>query len=331
MSVRSLFHVVKVADAAQPYDTIHLKVFYPARMSDDVRERGMGIIPADPQQAPFPIVIFFGGINCGAESYQWLAVKLAAQGLVVVTFNWIAENLPGMVALTPGVELKNLAPNLYGTAPTASALPALLSGLQALNAKGVLAGLLDLERVILGGHSAGGRVAIESANPSFYPQVVASFSYGAHTAAIVQLGYPVGTILALADTLPMMLIGGTCDGVIANSSAVYGLTWEKATTPIERTFQAMAGGRGDRYLLLLAGANHFAIADPIDLTAGTAFMDFPATQPLEEIRDLIADAIGLFIDAHVSRQSSDPDAAREQLCQMLLASANLAIGSCNRK
>jgi hypothetical protein len=54
-------------------------------------------------------------------------MKLVARGLVAVTFNWVAENLPGMVGLTPGIELKNLAPNIDGNAPTASALPALLS------------------------------------------------------------------------------------------------------------------------------------------------------------------------------------------------------------
>jgi hypothetical protein len=324
MSVRSLFHAVKVADATTPHDTLHLQVFYPG-MSDRPLAQGMGNLPADPQQAPFPIVIFFGGIDCGAESYRWLAVKLAAWGLVVVTFNWIAENLPGIVALTPGVELKNLAPNIYGTAPTASALPALLAGLMTLNSHGVLAGLLDLERVILGGHSAGGRVAIESANPSFYPQVVASFSYGAHTAAIVQLGYAAGTILALPAALPMMLIGGTCDGVIANNGSLYGLTWERPTTPIELTFQATIGGDNDRYLLLVEGANHFTIADPVDPTIGTADLDFPATQSAQS-RDVIAEAIGLFIDSHVRCQVQSIAAL-----DRLLGSKNPAIARLERK
>ncbi|WP_373539603.1 alpha/beta hydrolase family protein [Chamaesiphon sp.] len=325
MSIRSLFHTVKVADAVTPYDTIQLQVFYPG-MSDRPLTQEMGNLPADPQQAPFPVVIFFSGINCGADSYRWLAVKLAARGLVVVTFNWIAENLPGMVALTPGVELKNLAPNIYGTAPTASALPALLAGLMELNSQGVLAGLLDLERVILGGHSAGGRVAIESANPSFYPQVIASFSYGAHTAAIVQLGYAAGTILALPDALPMMLIGGTCDGVIASNSSLYGVIGERPTTPIERTFQAMTGGDRDRYLLLVEGANHFTIADPVDPTIGTAYLDFPATQSDEQSRDLIAEAIGLFIDSHVRCQVQSIAAL-----DRLLVSKHPAIARLERK
>ena len=325
MMIRSIFQAIEVVGAVTPYNIIQLKVFYPV-MSDRAPAQSMGIIPADPQYAPFPVVIFFGGINCGWEMYQWLAVKLAARGLVVVTFNWVAENLSGSVGLTPGLEIENLAPNIYGTAPTASALPALLLALARLNSEGVLAGLLDLERVVLGWHSAGGRVAIESANPSFSPQVVAAFAYAAHTAAIVQLGYEAGTILPLSDALPLMLIGGTCDGVIAKNSSLYGVTWERPTTPIERTFQQMVGGKSDRYLLLVEGANHFSIADPVDATTGTSFLDFSATQPDEQSRNLIAAAIGLFIDAHV-RDRSDDIIALEQL----LTSDDRAIASFERK
>lgn len=313
-TIRAFFRAVTVDNIQPPYNVIHLKVTYPAQISGSELEQDMGIVPADLEQAPFPVVIFFSGINCGAELYQWLAVKLAERGLVVVTFNWVAENLPGIIGLTPGVDLAMWTPTTYGTGPTASALPALLAELQRLQAEGILAGLLDLQRVILGGHSAGGRVAIENAEPRFFPQVVAAFAYGAHTAAPVKLGYEPSTILPLPTPLPLLLMGGTCDGVIANSSDRYGITPGNATTAITRTFQeAIPGGRKDSYLVLLEGANHFSMVDPFDPTTGRPFLDFAATQPADKTRSLMVEMIGLFINAHVRHQAG----ASQSLNQLL--------------
>lgn len=98
---------------------------------------------------------------------------------------------------------------------------------------------------------------------------MATFAYGAYKAAGPQLGCPPGKILSLPDSLPLLRIGGTCDGVIANSNNRYGVAWENPTTPILRTFQeAVVGGRGDSYLLLIEGANHFSIVESFDSTTG---------------------------------------------------------------
>ena len=301
-TVRAFFQAVKVENAPSPYDTVHLKVYYPGQLSGNDQERNLGVIPPNSEQAPFPVVIFFNGINCPPDVYQWLAVDLAIQGLVVITFAWVAENLPGMISLTPGVDVEAWSPDHYGKKATASALLALMQALENLQAEGLLAGLLDLNRVILGGHSAGGRVAIESASRNFFPQLAGAFAYGAHTAGVVNLGYEPGTILPLPDSLPLMLLGGTEDGVIANSSHQYGLEWEDGTTPIQRTFQeSIAGGRGDSYLVLLEGANHFSVAYPHDSTTERSFLDFPATQPETEIRSLMAQIIRLFIQSHMMK------------------------------
>ncbi|BAZ66557.1 hypothetical protein NIES4106_13090 [Fischerella sp. NIES-4106] len=304
MTVRAFFQTAKVETVKPPYDTIYLKILYPAQMSGRHTENNLGIVPADRQKAPFPVVIFFNGFNCEAHIYQWLAVKLVERGLVVLTFNWVAEDFPGVVNMTPGVDITTCKPGIYGTVPTSSALPTLLAKLEQLQAEGILAGMLDLERVILGGHSAGGRVAIENANPVFFPQVAASFAYAGHSMGGTIMGYEPGTILPLPDSLPMLLIGGTRDGVIANSSDRYGITSGDATTSVTRTFQeAIAGGRNDSYLVFLEGANHFIIADPFDFTTGRAFIDFSTTQSPEALRLLTADIIGLFIDAHVRHQT----------------------------
>lgn len=256
--------------------------------------------------------------------YQWLAVKLVERGSVVVTFAWVAENFPGIVGLTPGVNIAMWQPQAYGTGPSASALPALLVELR-LQSEGVLAGLLDLQKIILGGHSAGGRLALENANPRFFPQVAAAFGYGVHTAAPVMLGYEPGKILPLPD-VPMLLIGGTRDGVIANSSDRYGISTTDATSLTIRTFkEAISGGRNDTYLVLLEGANHFSIAYPQDPTTGSSFLDFPATQPEDQIRFLLVEAIALFIDAHVRHTSVAP----QTLNQLLTTNPLIALFECN--
>lgn len=320
MTVRALFQAAKVEGASSPYDTLHIKVFYPARRSGDDLEQNMGVVPADTQGAPFKVVIFLNGINCGPEIYQWLAVDLVKRGLVVVTFAWVAENIPGMVALSPGVDLARLVPQAYGSGPTASALPTLLGVLDQLQAQGVLAGLLDLQHIVLGGHSAGGRAAVESASSDFFPQVAGAFAYGAHTAAITQMGYAPGTILPLPDTLPLLLMAGSCDGVIAQSSHRYGVTWDTPTTPVERTFhEGLQGGRGDSYLVLLSGANHFSIAHPFDATTGRPFLDFAETQPGEQLRELIADAIGLFIETQVNHRPGASDRLHRLASHRLVA------------
>ena len=74
-------------------------------MSGSDQEQNQGIVPADPQQAPFPIVILFNGVHCNPELYKWLAIKLSERGIVVVTFAWVTENFPGIIAMTPGVNI----------------------------------------------------------------------------------------------------------------------------------------------------------------------------------------------------------------------------------
>ncbi|MBN3959027.1 hypothetical protein [Nostoc sp. NMS8] len=57
--------------------------------------------------------------------------------------------------------------------------------------------------------------------------------------ATLSLWYVAATILSLPDFLPLLLMGGTCDRVIANNSDRYSVNYRNATTSVIRTFQAV--------------------------------------------------------------------------------------------
>ena len=261
------------------------------------------------------MVILLPGINVGPEAYTWLAHDLARQGIVTVTFTLVAEEMPGYVSLTPGLSIPALMPDDYGKSPSATALSPILKELQALNTSGVLEGILDLGKVVLGGHSAGGSTALLNARPDWFEGVCAVFSYGAHAGAATALGYPEDAMFELPSSLPTLVMGGTRDGCIANSAARYGEGETSATDRVERTFdEALDADRGDCYLAIIDGANHFSMAWPEDTSTGRPFIDLPTTRADEDLRQFLSALICQFTTA----VTKDDSQAREQLESALL-------------
>jgi pimeloyl-ACP methyl ester carboxylesterase len=302
MSVRALYRAVSIPGAAAPYASAALKVYYPACYSGTEEERNSGVIPAASEGAPFPVAIIMPGINVGPESYSWLALELAAQGVVTVTYTLVAEEMPGYISLTPGLALAALMPANYGRSASATALAPIIEELAKLNAEGLLAGLLDLEKIILGGHSAGGSVALLNARRDWFPGLRAVFTYGAHAGAATALGYAPHSLYALSPDLPLLIMGGTRDGCIAHSAGRYGDDEVSSPTAlVERTFdEAISRDRGDCYLALIEGANHFSMSWPHDDSTGRPFIDLPTTRPDAGIRELLANLAGQFIAATAS-------------------------------
>tara|TARA_R110002049_G_scaffold108165_7_gene256280 strand:+ start:2562 stop:3560 length:999 start_codon:yes stop_codon:yes gene_type:complete len=315
MTIRAVYRAIAIAGAEPPYDRASLKVFYPALYGDTAEERNTGVIPAASEGAPFPVVILLPGINVGPESYSWLAKALAAQGVVAVTFTLVAEEMPGYISLTPGLAIPALLPDNYAKSPSATAIGPILDDLAQMNNSGVLAGCLDLEHVVLGGHSAGGTVALLNARPDWFPGICAAFSYGAHTAAAAAMGYPQDSFFDTPTDVPTLLMGGTRDGCIAGSAGRYGDEQASPTDRVERTFdEAMAGNRADCALALVEGANHFSMAYPADESTGRPFIDMATTQPDGDIRELLEALVCNFINGY----ARDDGAARDRLQQTLV-------------
>ncbi len=79
MNIRAFFRAATVEEAASPYNTIHLKVFYPAHMTGSDQEQDLGVVPADTRQAPFKVVVFLteltAVLNCiNGWRFSWQGV-----------------------------------------------------------------------------------------------------------------------------------------------------------------------------------------------------------------------------------------------------------------
>jgi len=309
-SVRAFYRSAAIPNAQPPFDRATLKIYYPAAPENTPMERNTGVIPADPANAPFPVVIFFPGINLGPEAYAWLAIDLAARGYVTVTFSAITEDMPGFVSLSPGLVLENLSPGRYGKAPCCNTLQPILDELAALNRDSLLAGLLDLDSIILAGHSAGGTVALLSADPGLYPGIRGVFCYGAHSGASVELGWPAETVMPLPGKVPTLMLGGDRDGVIAGSAHRYGREEEDPIHTVLKTFEeGIVEPTANNYLFILKGANHFSFAHNQDGTTGREFLDWDAGADQAEIRNRIGSLVIDFLATELYSES----AARKRL------------------
>ena len=286
-------------------------LYYPGDGSRLEEARLTGQVPAASGE-PWPLVVMMPGINVAPDSYRWLAHWLVPTGVCVVTYAAIGSLGPAGQGITPGLDLDALTPANIGSRPVATALGPLLDRLVGLSeADGAPpAGMLDLDRVVVGGHSAGGTVALHSSDPVWVPGLRAVFAYGAHTMVATALGHGEAAVVAIPANVPVMLIAGTDDGVIAASRDRY--RRDHAThdghgdhdgdgdhDPVRRTFnEAIGHGRGDSWFVELAGAGHFAMCHPVDTTSGRAFLEpDPAVDPA--VRELIGDLVAAFIAASV--------------------------------
>ncbi len=275
-------------------------LYYPGDRSRLEEARLTGQVPALQSGGPWPVLIMMPGINLAPDSYRWMAHRLVPSGLCVVTYATIGSLGPAGRGITPGLDVGALAPASLGTRPVATALQPLLDCLAGISGAGdsPVVGRLDLGRVVVGGHSAGGTAALHSSDPGLVPGLRAVFAYGGHTMTATSLGHGEAEVVAIPAEVPVMLMGGASDGVIAASRDRYhrdGTGGGGVHDPVRRTFEEAVGHRrGDSWLVELAGAGHFAVCHPVDTTTGRAFLEpDPDTDPA--VRDLLGDLIAAFI------------------------------------
>jgi dienelactone hydrolase len=305
-TVQTLYRAVRIEGLESPHDTAHVAVHYPARV-DVAPVDAIGTRTPDVSNGVLPIVVFFGGINMVPSYYRWLAAAIAECGFAFVTFGLVGQVPPNEIGYTPAADIDAVRPDTFGSRPVARVLPTLLALMSDLNEAGPLTGSLDLDNIALGGHSAGGTIALESADHHFFPAVRAVFAYAAHTMASTIFGWPQGTVLPLSGDCPVLLLTGTADGLVAASAKWYG-EGDERVDPILRTFQTLPDTSATRgsWLVQVNGANHFAIASPQDGGWPRGDVDLPLGAPAEGLQAAICQAIGLFLTAHLR---DDPVAA----------------------
>ncbi len=279
-------------------------LFYPADDSRTHEARLTGFVPPIATTAPFPAVIVVPGINITPASYRWLALRLVEAGFCAITYSTIGSLGPAGVGITPGIDLEALAPEVVGTRPSASALAPLLSAVGSLD--GSVRDVVDLNRVALVGHSAGGTVALHNANPEWFPGLRAVAAYGAHTMTATALGHSEVSVASLASMIPIALVHGEHDGVIEASRDRY-RSDDAEHDPIRATFSTgISSERGDSWLIGIAGGNHFTMCDPVDETSGRSFLEADLRSDDNDARDALARVLVGFLDDYVRREPSGP-------------------------
>jgi hypothetical protein len=301
--IRSFLDAIRIEQAAAPFDTVQLRVFYPAVFDpQNPAHLATGVLPADPSHSPMPVLVFLQGVNIPAFCYHGLACALAEHGIAVVLAEWMAQNLKGRTSFSPGLDLRALTPETLGSRPSASALAPILNRAKGYASEGVLAGMIDPARTILGGHSAGGAMALLNARRDWFPGVIGAFGICSNLLATLTLGgWPRGQLAPLPADVPMLLVAATDDGVAAHHNHEFGIPGEDGVAVIRRTFaEAVTRTRGDSHLVIVDGANHHSVCEPVDHTLGRTFLDSPERGDHALLRTAIEGCVAKFARAIIT-------------------------------
>ena len=153
---------------------------------------------------------------------------------------------------------------------------------------------------------------MHNSDPGWVPGLQAVFAYAAHTMVATALGHGEAAVVPIPAQVPILLLGGAYDGVIAASRDRY-RTDDGAHDPVRRTFaEAIDRQQEDSWLVELADAGHFAICDPVDTTSGRSFLEPDTATANPAVRNLLGDLIAAFIATSLGRPT---DASLDRLVE----------------
>ena len=205
-----------------------------------------------------------------------------------MTWTWVAPLFGGRAGLSTGIDLGAVTPEAFGSRIPSQLLPAVLDALPGVADVGPA---LDLDRLVLGGHSAGGTTALLCSSWLGAP----AFSYGGHTRTQVPQGFGEDHYLPLGDGPPLLLLGGTGDGVpdaIARAQTGRASGGHPMRLTLER---AVPEGR-QAWCVLVEGANHYSLCEGYDGTSGRGYLEAAATGDPAAVRERLASLVLAFLD-----------------------------------
>jgi predicted dienelactone hydrolase len=281
--IRAVWDALRVPGAEAPYDTVHYRVAFPAAAPDPERDPVLGLVP--PARGELPVVIVHPNFNLDRVGLRWLERALAGAGFAVVTPQWVGPMFDGRPGLPTGVDFAALG-HRY--------LDVLLESL----GRCLVGDSLDLSRVVIGGHSAGGTLALLSAG-----QVQGGFSYGGHTRAQSGQGHGVDHYLPLTGSSPLLLMGGTADGVATAIAHAQG--HNENALPMREAFRQSLPADTPAWLVLVEGADHYAFLDDYDGSSGRGYLEAEGPRPPADVHTVLAPVIISFARGCTGRGSLD--------------------------
>jgi dienelactone hydrolase len=228
------------ASAARDYSVQAQTIVLP---SGDFADVYMPEIPYDLRNkfiSAFPLIVFLQGANVDKSNYSKFALRVAAEGFVLV----IPNHYRAIPSLAP-------TPGLYAEV---SEVTDVLDGITAedIDSASTLAGIVDLGRMGVAGHSLGGAVGVDAAaGVCEFPLCTGSYTRPAALQAAIFYGTneidpETGTIIDRNTSgVAVALLQGTSDGIAAPAAA-------------DSTLPTLALPHG---LISIGGANHYGICN----------------------------------------------------------------------